>query len=65
MLINKVNKHRKNFEEADGENSGNQLVVNNGEKKPENLEVMNSSSSEYELRRKEFTIRKGEFKHGR
>ncbi len=54
VLINKVNKHKKNFEEAADENKGNQLVVNNGEKKPENLEVVNSSSSEYKLRREEF-----------
>jgi hypothetical protein len=28
MLINKVNKHRKNFKEAAGENKDNQLIVN-------------------------------------
>ena len=29
MLIDKVNKHNKNFEEAAGENKDNQLIVNN------------------------------------
>ena len=51
MLIDKVNKHMKNFKEAAGENQDNQLIVNKRWEKSENLEVVNSSSSEYEFKK--------------